>query len=66
MTINSRTIVLPNNDKTFILRQTPMSDQRVYCDKGRKHQMKLRFTPEDVSRVDHVQWSPPGNLLKLQ
>lgn len=63
MTINSKTIVLPKNDKTFILGQTPMSDLRVYCDKGLKHQMKLRFTPEDVSRVDNVLWSPPGNLL---
>lgn len=64
MTINSQTIVLPNNDKTFTHGQTPLSDQRVYCDKGLKHQMKLRFTREDVSRVSNVLWSPP-NLLKL-
>lgn len=56
MTINFKTIVLPNNDKTFILGQTPMSDQRVYSDKKLKHQMKLRFTREDVSRVDNVLW----------
>lgn len=59
MTINSKTIMLANNDKTFILGQTPMSNQRVYLDKGLKHPMKLRFTPEDVSRVDNVLWSPP-------
>lgn len=34
-----------------------MSDQRVYWDKGLNHQMKLRFTCEDMSRVE--------NLLKL-
>lgn len=54
--------MLPNNNKTFIL----YCDIVVYYDKGLTHQMKLKFTLEDVSRVDNVQWSTPGNLLKPQ